>query len=79
MAIANPVYDEGCNLIGYHVERTLAIDLSKVKRVINSYMNGMRENYNPEAGLFKFKFEDCTVFQFVGSLPYGIELNVTKI
>lgn len=78
VAIAQPVHNDSYNLIGYHIERTQAISVCVIRRVINNYMNDMYNRINPDRGRQTFTFKDCTVHPFVGSLPYGIELNITK-
>lgn len=74
IAIALPKYDKKLELIGYQIERTLEISPQTIQRVITNYLNGVRSSYNSEP--FKLTFEDSKVHQYVGSLSYGIELNI---
>lgn len=78
VAIAESVQDEDFNLTGYHIERTLAIGMSVIKRTITRYLYDAYDrihdgNYRPE-----LTFTDCTVHRFVGSLPYGITIGISK-
>lgn len=70
VAIVQPIHNDNYDLVGYHIERTLAIDPSTVLRIISRYRSA--------AGMRDVKVEDCMVHQFVGSLPYKIELNIMK-
>lgn len=79
VAIAQPVHDDEFNIIGYHVERTQAIGIATIKRIATKYLGEMYDRVAPNIKKRDFKFVDWTVYQFVGSLPYGLELNVTKI
>lgn len=79
VAIAQPVHDDDYNLVGYHIDRTQAISRATICRVASRYLNDMYDRINPERERGALSFVDCTVFQFVGSLPYGLELNVKKI
>ena len=71
VAIAQPVHNDNYDIVGYHIERTLAIDPSTIRRIISRYRSA--------AEMRGVKVEDCMVHQFAGSLPYKIELNITKI
>lgn len=78
VAIAQPVMDEDYNLVGYHIERTLAIGMPVIKRVVTKYLVDVYTLIDKEQKVQKMFFEDCTIHRFVGSLPYKIELNLTK-
>lgn len=79
VAIVRPVYDDDCELVvvGYKIERTLAIDPKTIKRTIKKYRSDFNKRYDLDSPR-ELTFEDAELHQVVGSLPYGIELNIRK-
>lgn len=65
VAVATDIRDDNFNLIGYKVEHTLAIDQSTIKRVIRNHRKGLHDV------LYEFDTK-----KYVGSLPYGIKIEL---
>lgn len=63
------------NVWNYEVERTLAIDPSTIERIIKNYVDKARKTYATEPLTHKFHYN---TIQIVDSLPYSLEINLTK-
>lgn len=74
VAVANPITNDSYDVIGYNVEMTQAIDPNTIKRVIRKHREGFPCGAHTENGL-KFEFDTK---KYVGSLPYGIKIELFK-